>query len=233
MQDQFAGDVGDYVKLGLLRALSPGHSLGVAWYRFPDETEKGDGKHLSYLEGQADYAQLDPELFGHLQQVVRTKRSISALHPILGAKVFHDEVLNTRAVAFQHRRAWRKDWFDRVLQNLHGCNLVFADPDNGIVDDDERRKGSYTFGKQIPMSEVKSLADGRCAVIYHHNTRRRGGHDLEIDDMFRAFDLPAMAVRATAYSPRTFFVLNPDETVRTRVEEFGLKWAPLRVRLHG
>lgn len=29
MQDRYAGDIGDYVKLALLRSLSDGHRLGV------------------------------------------------------------------------------------------------------------------------------------------------------------------------------------------------------------
>ena len=32
MQDQYVGDVGDFVKYGLLRAISEGKHLGVAWY---------------------------------------------------------------------------------------------------------------------------------------------------------------------------------------------------------
>ncbi len=37
MQDRYAGDIGDFVKLGLLRAISPGYALGLAWYHVPDE----------------------------------------------------------------------------------------------------------------------------------------------------------------------------------------------------
>lgn len=44
MQDRYAGDVGDFVKLGLLRAISPGRKLGVAWYRYQDEAHNGDGR---------------------------------------------------------------------------------------------------------------------------------------------------------------------------------------------
>ena len=31
MQNRYTGDIGDYVKLSILRALSPGYRLGVAW----------------------------------------------------------------------------------------------------------------------------------------------------------------------------------------------------------
>ena len=32
MQNRYVGDIGDYVKYGLLRALADGRQLGVAWY---------------------------------------------------------------------------------------------------------------------------------------------------------------------------------------------------------
>ena len=35
MQNRYVGDIGDYLKLGILRALSPGYRLGVAWWLFP------------------------------------------------------------------------------------------------------------------------------------------------------------------------------------------------------
>ena len=49
MQDRYAGDVDDYVKLALLRALAPGRKLGVAWYLYPDEDHNADGRHVSYI----------------------------------------------------------------------------------------------------------------------------------------------------------------------------------------
>jgi hypothetical protein len=35
MQNRYVGDIGDYLKLGILRALSRGHRLGVAWWLYP------------------------------------------------------------------------------------------------------------------------------------------------------------------------------------------------------
>ena len=42
MQDRYVGDIGDYAKYSLLRALSRGRKLAVSWYLFPDE-DNGDG----------------------------------------------------------------------------------------------------------------------------------------------------------------------------------------------
>ena len=54
MQDRYVGDMGDYVKLAILRALMPGERLGVAWWRFPDEVHNADGRHVGYLRKPAE-----------------------------------------------------------------------------------------------------------------------------------------------------------------------------------
>lgn len=43
MQNRYVGDIGDYVKLAILRALLPGRRLGVAWWLYPDERHNRDG----------------------------------------------------------------------------------------------------------------------------------------------------------------------------------------------
>lgn len=83
----------------------------------------------------------------------------------------------------------------------------------------------------MPLEEVAALAMGRCAAIYHHNTRRRGGHDAEADYWPKEFDTLGLAVRATAYSPRILFVRNPDVIVDGRVRAFCHQWRDLSVRL--
>lgn len=233
MQDRYAGDVGDFVKLGLLRALSSGRQLGVAWYRYPDEDHNGDGRHITYLDQPHRYEHLDAPLFRHLQNITREARSINSLLPVLPGVISSDEIVDSSMISPRERRAWRTAWFNRVIEELSSCDLVFADPDNGIIDDGDWRKGRAKRGKQMPLAEVQKLAQGRCAVIYHHNTRRRGGHDAEVDHWLGEVGVPGLAVRATAFSPRTFFVLNPSKEIETRVYEFCQQWADLKVRLHG
>lgn len=232
MQDRYAGDVGDYVKLGLLRALAADRKLGVVWYRFPDEDHNKDGRHITYLDKPEHYSQFDPALFEHLRQVVVSARTIGSLLPVLPNVASYGDSVDSGMVPARQRREWRRAWFNRAFDQISDCDIVFADPDNGIVDDADRRKGLAKFGKQMPLSEVQSLADGRCAVIYHHNTRRVGGHDAEVDYWLGEFGVPGMAVRATAYSPRTFFVLNPDQETASRVVDFCDRWKSLKVRLH-
>ena len=60
VQDRYAGDIGDFVKLGLLRAISPGYALGLAWYHVPDEGHNDDGRHIGYIAQPETYSALDP-----------------------------------------------------------------------------------------------------------------------------------------------------------------------------
>lgn len=51
MQDRYAGDIGDFGKLGLLRQFaSAGLSVGINCYHTPDEAHNSDGLHIGYLQ---------------------------------------------------------------------------------------------------------------------------------------------------------------------------------------
>lgn len=231
MQDKYAGDIGDFVKLGLLRALSPNRKLGIAWYKYPDENNKSDGKIISYLSKDAIHKELDSDLYDHLKNVVSNERTIASLQSVFTNVEFHDDSASAKHLKKDQRSAWRTQWFEGVMQKLENCDLVFADPDNGMIDDSEHRRREFEFGKQIPLSEVKSIAKGRCAIIYHHNTRRAGGHKAEIQHWLEAIGTSSMAVRARAFSPRTFFIINPDTEIQERVRIFCQKWRIMKVEL--
>lgn len=233
MQNRYAGDIGDYIKLALLRELGRGRRVGVAWYLFPDEAHNSDGRHVSYLASPAKWRHLDPELFDALANVIVGERSVRSLQRNAGLEaVFSMEPLAMGSLAARDRCSERSRWFKDATEVLRQCDLVFADPDNGIVDDAEYRRRQRTFGKQMPLSEALALAEGRPAVIYHHNSRFKGGHDAEVNHWLRRFGDTALAIRSTAFSCRTFFVLNPDEEIREGVAAFCARWSDHRVRLH-
>ena len=69
MQDRYVGDIGDYAKYSLLRALSRGRKLGVSWYLFPAE-DSGDGGHIGYLLSPDKWRKPDPVTFDVLRKIV-------------------------------------------------------------------------------------------------------------------------------------------------------------------
>jgi hypothetical protein len=79
MQNRYTGDIGDYVKLAILRALMHGRRLGVGWWLYPDESHNSDGRHISYLSQPEVWRRFDPALFDHLKAVVISPALVTCL----------------------------------------------------------------------------------------------------------------------------------------------------------
>ena len=234
MQNRYTGDIGDYVKYGLLRALAEGRRLGVAWYLFPDEST-GDGRHTEYLQSPDYWRSRDPDLFDTLKRIVeevgRSVDAVEASGTLMGAK-FSNEILSARDSMpgkYKQRCAWRLRWFERVQDALRDCDVVFADPDNGLCKDDEFQPGTMKCWKRLPLHEAKTLAEGRTAVIYHHNTRRKGGQLKEIEYWMERLGSDTLALYwhgTGARSNRTFFIVNSTVDIKERLMQFVRKWGP-------
>lgn len=230
MQNKYAGDIGDYLKLGILRALSPGRKLGVAWWLHPDGGPVGDGQHTKYLDAGLAWRPYDPPLFDHLREIVSSgRRAVAALQDerLLPGAVFAAEQIPVTCGPSE-RPVQRAAWFARVKAALAECDLVFADPDNGI------EPGGYkptmgNAGKSITWDEIVALrAPGRALVIYHHQTRFKGGHLAEIEHLAKGLRARGFgsvdAVRASPYSPRVFFLLDGDARLKARGVQLAQDW---------
>ena len=227
MQDRYVGDIGDFVKYGLLRRLSRQKQLGVAWYLCPDEDHNSHGQYISYLEKSDEWESLDPELFRGLRGIVAGgQRSVSAIEAsgLLPGAVFANEILDADTRSNAECGKWRHGWFERVGETLTGCDIVFADPDNGLVLKEKFGHYKREDWKRLPLDEAVKLSEGRTAVIYHHNTRRLGGHHKEIQYWMNSLPGCAYAFYWRRYSNRTFFVVNPDSSVVDGLEEFAETW---------
>ena len=233
MQNRYVGDIGDFVKLAILRALSPGKQLGVGWWLHPDSGPPGDGRHIGYLDKPASWRNLDPELFDALQDVVSSgKRQVTALEEaalIPGATYFREEIPIAAPAAA--RRDNRTAWFARMKDALTGCDLVFLDPDNGL-EPDGFSHGEAKAGKCVTVDELEGLRnDERALVVYHHQTRRLGGHYEEIaywSERLRGLGLsPVGALRSKSYSPRAFFILGGDGALQQRASALSEQWGEL------
>ena len=170
MKDQYFGDVNDFRKYGLLRALavSVGLRLGVCWM-LTEADNRTDGNLLGYLNKPKDFRHRDPELFDWLRQVVtveqdrRTARIEGA--DLLGAAAFHSKILTDR-------RNDRSEYFSDCSDRLACCDLVFFDPDMGLeVSKPRRRKLSCQY---LYWDEVQATFDaGSSVLIYQHFPRQK------------------------------------------------------------
>ena len=233
MQNRYVGDIGDYLKLGILRGLAPGYRLGVAWWLYPDENHNRDGRHTGYLQQPGRWRHYDPELFDALAQIVaRNRRNVRALEAtnLLPHAVFANEFIPTNGPASQRKQA-RCDWLAKVKRQLADANIMFVDPDNGLEPSGFNQR-SASAGKSVMFSELLELTrPGRSLIVYHHHTRRVGGHHAEIDywaNRLRAIGLTTVdALRARPYSPRVYFLLNASPDVRERAEQISTHWDDL------
>jgi hypothetical protein len=229
VQNRYVGDIGDYVKLGILRMLMPGYRLGVAWWLHPDDAYNDHGRQIGYLSHPEKWRHFDPPLFDALQQIVtsgrRDVRSLETANLLPGA-IFASTSIPDGPIL--KRRQVRRQWFTTVQRTLNNADLVFVDPDNGL-ESEGYRHGSAKAGKSILLTEIQGLARrGRCVIVYHHQTRRKGGHLGEIEhwaDRLRDCGFSTVdALRARPYSPRLFLMLDAPEDVRQRAEQIVANW---------
>ena len=232
MQDRYSGDIGDYVKLAILRSLATGRRLGIGWWLYPDESHNDDGRHVQYLKEPNVWRAYDPDTFDHLKQVVsRGQRSVEALesHTLLpGATFFREPIPTLGSVAV--RKADRAAWLARFCEAVAPCDLIFLDPDNGF-ETKRFNLGAAKAGKSVALSELEVLRrPGRTLLVYHHQTRMSGGHEYELEHWgarLRAAGYGQVdALRASPFSARAFFILDGSPELRLRAERLSAQWSP-------
>jgi hypothetical protein len=177
MQDRYVGDIGDFGKYSLLRALAADDlRLGVVWYLNGDVETNNDGGFTSYLDNPAaPLRACDPPLFDALRILVRDEdcsvRAVRQRRLLPARTAFHDTPLLLRELPPPERRAQRASWCLTGLDATANADLVFFDPDNGIAGRSARR-GDRTGAKYVFVDELTPyLARHQSLVVYHHQGR--------------------------------------------------------------
>ncbi len=251
MQDQYVGDVGDFGKYGLLRAItqpsitktggSETLSLGVVWYRHPDE-QNNDGSKINYLgtSKQANFRSCDPELYDCLAKIVRydpctkTAKGNRKISRIENSKTLGSKTRFWGKTCPSGDPVARKKWHRETLENLKKCDLVFLDPDNGLSLKCDQQSVS---GKHAYLAEVLSfVSQGNAVIFYHHPDRRKNtltdksSHDRQIEDLAKYIarkldnNHHVSAFRYRRGTSRAFFVIWPvarGEVFKPRIQAVG------------
>lgn len=227
MQNRYAGDVGDFIKLGLIRHLAADDlSFGVNWYLTPDEAHNADGKHVAYVEPDnrqhASLKACDPDLMQRLSGVVAGSRSVQALEDSgalpVGALTF-GEVLD--------RSVNRQAWHERALAALVSADAVFVDPDNGLAS----ASGRPTIKHVLTGELADYAARGQSLVVYHHADRSAKAEDqakAQLGRIVRAIgQAPVGTIIARRGSCRLFVVTASNEhlnALANRLQSFAERW---------
>jgi hypothetical protein len=168
VKHQYVGDINDYRKYALLRALSAGgaNRIGVCWMLTPDDGG-ADGGNLAYLGQPAQHRRFDPELFDILAHAAaepdgRRLQSIEDSGAIPGA-LYHNEMLPDDAA---RRTAFMED----AATAIHEAELIFFDPDNGL--EVSLSKGRKNSSKYLYLDEVAAFYEtDKSLLIYQHFPR--------------------------------------------------------------
>ena len=231
MQNRYMGDLGDFGKFGLLRAICAASeagnqiawSLGVVWYLVPDESDNGDGRFVQYLDLSARNQELfracDPQLYDALRGIVVSGvRSVSSLQSssvLPSGTRYYDtpltfEGLDSTRVRMQSQRLEaRKRWLTGALRSTVDCSIVFLDPDNGLevtVRAYQPRGPKYAFFDEL----LPFVRRDQSLVVYHHVARRGSAKEQIRARMAQIEDELACRPFALLYhrgSARVFFVL--------------------------
>jgi hypothetical protein len=225
MQDRYAGDAGDFSKLGLLRALAPGATgaVGIVWYRVPDESHNADGKHVGYLKQPQTFRRCDPELFDALGPVVHGgARNVADL----AARCVPGWVSVEEHVP---AGAARKAWLARAVAAVEGCRLVCLDPDNGLAPPSVG-PGARTAPKFVFEHEFAAFAATGATVVVYQHLHRIGNAETQAlrfaERLSAAAGHPAQVVRYRRGSGRLYGVVGPDPSVPARLDAFVRDWSP-------
>ena len=167
MKDQYVGDVNDFWKYTLLRALTAeSRRLVVCWMLTPNDDGR-DGRHVSYLRKPGQFRPVDPTVFDVLHRAIReSRRNVGFVEEsgLLPGANFVSGVLGDGLASRDH-------YFQRCLSRLQPNDLVFFDPDNGFEIASVRR-GAQRSSHFVFWSEVASaVAIAGAACVYQHFPR--------------------------------------------------------------
>lgn len=202
MKDQYVGDINDYRKYALLRALSAGgaNRLGVCWML----TESDGGNHggrLGYLEKPERHRHFDPDLFDALAPITAEpgRRSVASVEAsgVLPGALFHSDLLPQSPDD-------RARYMGGCRARFAAADIVFFDPDNGI-EAPSTRVGLKSALRYAFLDEIAAFyADGKSVLIYHHFSQHEK-RDIQIAK--RVAQLRSIASHAALWAFTTGHVL--------------------------
>jgi hypothetical protein len=201
VKNQYFGDINDFRKYGLLRALGAKGNLSIAvcWMLTPDDG-RSDGRFVQYLQRPEQWQPYDPELFDQMRYwvVSRGARDIHLVEKanlIPGAR-YHAHLLSDDAKQ-------REEYFQRFWTTAEGCDLVFFDPDNG-VEVKSKPYGQTGSAKYLYWRElVTGWEKGYSVLVYQHFRREQRSRFMER----MARTMQARTGAATVYAFHTSHVV--------------------------
>jgi hypothetical protein len=159
-------DVADFAKFGLLKRLAePRLRLGVVWYLTNHAAP--NPPLVSYLSRPQRYRAFDAALFDALLRIRATKGDAATLDDIEHGDVlpagalYYSAPLATTSLARPARAAARDTWFQEALDRVAPCDLVFLDPDTGLLPPNRKSENRHGEEYATPAEALAFCARGQ------------------------------------------------------------------------
>jgi hypothetical protein len=168
MKNQYFGDINDYKKYGLLRALSCAGAIKITFCWMLTESDDGsDGGKTGYLGSPRLWRHHDPALFDSLSSSIqRNRRNVMQAERmnIISSAKFYTGLLHDDATS-------RTEYFGNLHPFAAGSDLIFFDPDNGLevksVRKGKRGSSKYLYWDELEASWQKEFS----LLVYQHFPR--------------------------------------------------------------
>jgi hypothetical protein len=169
VRQNWVRDIADFAKYGLLKRLAGEDlRLGVFWYLTTHAA--ANPPLVSYLSRPEKYRACDAALFDTLRGLHIEKGDKLTLEDVERGKVlpgntvFYGRPLSTTAIDRKGRRTVRGQWFQDGCVLTRDCNLIFLDPDTGLLP--AGRKAENAGGEEYAtLEEVVELCQRGQSVV--------------------------------------------------------------------
>jgi hypothetical protein len=224
LKDQYFGDINDYRKYGLIRALQAETRLNVcvAWMLTPNDGRR-DGELRAYLRYPNRWQRFDPELYQGLAGLLPTGRTpyvgLIEASALLGTARYFSETVPDTARS-------RQGWAEQLLAATSKSELVFLDPDNGL-EVPSRPIGRKWSSKYAYWAEVAAIwGRGASVLIYQHFRREK--RETFIPRMATELQQRTGGAVEAFRTPRVVFLLASQPThvpsFRRAIERIRASW---------
>lgn len=188
MKDKYTGDVGDFGKYGMLNELCKQSNfsirLGVNWYYTTNDEKNRDGGHIEYLDtnnkNSKEFRNCLPDLYDNLQTIVENGRR--KINEIEKSRILPDNtIFYSNPLPLKNIHDKRELWFKKSLKELENADIIFLDPDTGILVDSTKQK-QINFIKYAFTNEIKEYYEkGKSLIIYNHRDHsKKSEYDKKI-----------------------------------------------------
>jgi alkylated DNA nucleotide flippase Atl1 len=179
MKEQYIGDVKDYCKYRFLQLLCActGLRLGVNWYLTPDDYTR-QGNHGSISQCMDDLY----ETVVSLKKPGATIQDVENAGLLPEGTVYYNKPLKYSFLPVNH--ACRKSWQKSAMAALSTCDIVFLDPDTGVVANDYLDVNGYVKNnfylqnakrdgtRYASMEEMRDyLTSGKSLIVFQYGQR--------------------------------------------------------------